>query len=311
MLNSQDLQFFAVIATSTSLAAAARTLDVSPPAVSQRLQQLEKRLGVRLVDRSSNRLHLTAEGEVLSGRGAEVLHEIEGIAVTLAERQGAVIGPLRVAASFGFGRAYVTAAMATMRRKYPQVDLTLTLFDHPMGSVRTDNWDVLIHVGALVDSSLTLRRLAPNRRILCAAPSYLENQGIPMHPEDLRRHVCGVVREDQAEVCRWSFNEGSKTATTVRVRPSLTSNDGEIIKRWALAGLCIVQRSEWDVADDLRAGRLVELLPGWLLADADVVALLGPRAGRAVRIDRFVAILKEALTPVPWKVDTKVTAGLT
>jgi len=300
MFTSIDIEFFAVIAESTSLAAAARRLDVTPPAVSQRLRQLESRIGVRLVDRTSKQLNLTPEGELLVTRGAGVLAEIEVIAAALSKSRNSVSGPLRVAAPFGFGRAYVAPAMAAMRQKFPDVDLILNLFDNPLGSVRSDSWDVLIHLGAPPDSTFRLRHLAPNRRLLCATPDYLAQHGDLAHPDDLRRHVCGVIREDEKDVSLWCFT-AKNASVTVRIRPAFASNDGDVVTEWALANLGIVERSEWAVADDVSAGRLVEILPDWRLADAEVVALLGPREGRAVRIDHFVNILKEALTPVPWR----------
>jgi len=301
MLTSVDIEFFAVIAESSSLAAAARRLDVTPPAVSQRLRQLESRMGVRLVDRSSKQLNLTPEGELLAARGAGVLSDIEVISAALSKSRNSVSGPLRVAAPFGFGRAHVAPAMAAMKQRFPDVELVLNLFDNPLGSVRSDSWDVLVHLGAPPDSTFRLRRLAPNRRVLCAAPDYLERHGEPLHPDDLRRHVCGVIREDEKDVSLWRFTLAQSESPTVRIRPAFASNDGDVVTAWALAGLGIVERSEWAVADDLRTGRLIEVLPDWRLADADVVALLGPREGRAVRVDHFVDTLREALTPTPWR----------
>jgi DNA-binding transcriptional LysR family regulator len=126
-------------------------------------------------------------------------------------------------------------------------------------SIRTDQWDVLVQVGPLPDSALALRRMAPNRRIVCATPAYLAEHGNPDHPADLEKHVCSVIGEDQADGTLWGFTAADGATATVRVRPELTSNDGTVIKDWAFAGLGIVQRSEWDVADDLRAGQLVEV----------------------------------------------------
>ena len=301
MLTSQDLAFFVVLAREPSLAAVARALDVTPPAVSQRLQSLERRLGVRLVDRTGGRLSLTGEGVLLVERGRGILEEMEAIATALLERREVVSGPLHVAAPFGVGRAFAAGAMARMRRLHPAVELSLTLLDDPAGGIRSDRWDVLVHAGPLTDSSLPMRRLAPNRRILCASPAYLEEHGRPTHPEDLARHVCGVIREDQADVTLWSFAQDGGATATIRVRPELSSNDGGVIKAWALEGHCIIQRSEWDVWEALRDGCLVEFMPAWRMPDADIVALLGPRHGRAARMERFVDLLKEALTPVPWR----------
>lgn len=301
MISSHDLQFFAVVAASPSLAAAARALGVTPPAVTQRLRQLEARLKVRLAERSGRRLRLTAEGALLAERGAGVLAEMAGIAESIADRRQAVLGHLRVAAPFGFGRAYVAPAMAALKAEHPEVELTLTLFEDPAGSLSAGSWDVLVQVGPLADSALTLRRLAPNRRLLCAAPSYLARRGMPGRPEDLQAHDCAVIREDRADVTLWGFTHADGRRATVRIHPAMNSNDGGVVRRWGLAGLGIIQRSEWDVAADLRAGRLVPLLPGWQLPDADVVALLGSRTGRVARTERFLDVLEGSLRPVPWR----------
>lgn len=302
MITSQDLQFFAVVAASPSLAAAARALDVTPPAVTQRLRQLEERLKVRLAERSGRGLQLTAEGVLLAERGARVLGEMTAILESIADRRQAVLGHLRVAAPFGFGRAYVAPAMAALKAEHPELELTLTLFEDPAGSLSAGSCDVLVQVGPLADSSLTLRRLAPNRRLLCAAPSYLARRGLPERPEDLPDHDCAVIREDRADVTLWSFTDAGGRRATVRIRPVLNSNDGGVVRQWGLAGLGIILRSEWDVAGDLRAGRLVPLLPGWRLPDADVVALLGSRTERVARTERFLEVMVEMLRPVPWRI---------
>ncbi|SCY72447.1 DNA-binding transcriptional regulator, LysR family [Rhizobium sp. NFACC06-2] len=300
MITSTDLEFFRIVSTAPSLAAAARALDVTPSAVTQRLQQLEQRLGVRLLERTSRRLHLTAEGQLLARRGVEILTNIEIMTEELLERRQVVTGNLRVAAPFGFGRLYIAPAMAALRQQHPEVKLTLSLFEDPV-SLRSDAWNVLIHVGPLTDSSLIVHRLAPNRRILCAAPSYLERNGVPERPEALSNHACAVIREDHADVTLWRFSHRDQPPLTLRIQPAMSSNDGAVIKHWGLAGLGIIIRSEWDVADDFRAGRLVPLLTDWQLPDADVVALLDSRDGRVARTARFLEILKQQFQPVPWR----------
>ncbi|HTI01958.1 MAG TPA: LysR family transcriptional regulator [Acidisoma sp.] len=300
MVSSYDLQFFSVLSEATSLAAASRALGVSPSAVTQRLRSLESRVGVRLVDRSSRRLQLTAEGHLLAAQGTAVLAQIDALTENLGRRRDAVTGHLRVAAPFGFGRRYVAQVMERLRTAYPQVELTLSLFDDP-GHLQSESWDVLVHVGPLTDSTMTMVRLAPNRRVLCAAPSYIERHGLPESPTDLRAHICAVIRENRDDATLWSFRNAEEAAVTVRIQPAMSSNDGEVIKQWVLAGLGITVRSEWDVSEELNTGRLVELLPDWRLPDVDVVALLASRSGRVARTDRFLEFVKAALQPPPWR----------
>jgi DNA-binding transcriptional LysR family regulator len=177
MITADDLKFFAAVATAPSLAGAARALDVSPSAVTQRLRQLERRLQVRLVERSSRNMRLTEEGAVLAERGCIVLDELDRIADELRRRTGLITGCLRVAAPFGFGREHIAPAMAAMSVLNPELELALWLFDDPGSSLSAAHWDVLIQVGPIKDSRLTMRRLAPNRRVLCAAPAYLKQYG--------------------------------------------------------------------------------------------------------------------------------------
>jgi DNA-binding transcriptional LysR family regulator len=300
MVSLQDLRFFSVVSEAASLAAASRALGVSPSAVTQRLRALESRLGVRLVDRSSRRLQLTAEGHMLAGRGGAMLAQIDALMETLGRHRDAVTGHLRVAAPFGFGRRHVAHIMETLRIAYPEVELTLSLFEDP-AQLHSESWDVLVHVGPLTDSTMTMIRLAPNRRVLCAAPSYIERHGMPESPHDLRSHICAVIRENRDDVTLWAFRDAKDADVMVRIQPAMSSNDGEVIKRWVLAGLGITVRSEWDVAEELQTGHLLELLPGWRLPDVDVVALLGSRDGRVARTARFLDFLKAALQPPPWR----------
>lgn len=302
MFTSQDLHFFVTVAASPSLAAAARVLDVSASAVSQRLQLLEDRVGLRLVERGVKGLRLTSQGEALALRAAEISADIRSLDDDIKEWRGLVSGPLKIVAPFGFGRTHVAPVMARLQAEFPRIILNLSLREDPYAAVRTDNWDVIVHVGRLPDSSLTHRKLAPNRRLLCASPAYRDAMGLPSRPDELDKHLCGVIREDQADVTRWVFRKSGHDAQTLRIHPVFASNDGEVIRAWALGGLGIVERSEWDVAADLRAGRLIHVLPDWHLQDADVVAILSPRTQRTARTERFIEMLYAGLHPPPWRV---------
>ncbi|MEZ0212541.1 MAG: LysR family transcriptional regulator [Xanthobacteraceae bacterium] len=294
MISSQDLAFFRAVSGSSSLAAAARLLNISPSAVTQRLSGLEERIGVRLFNRSSRRLEITAEGRFLAERGASVLAELDDIADTLSEARNAVSGHLRVAAPFGFGRKHVAPAMAALRSAHPELELTLSLFDDPL-MVGPDSWDVMIHVGMLTDSTLTTVRLAANKRLLCAAPAYIAQHGAPTRPNDLQNHVCAVIRENSEDSTLWTFKRAAKQSTAVRIRPVMTSNDGEVVKQWVMAGLGLMVRSEWDVTDELADGALVQLLPDWTLPAVDIVAVFRSRSGRVQRTVRFIELFKRRL----------------
>lgn len=304
MLTTEDLRFFAAIASARSLAAAARDLNVSPSAVTQRLRALEERLSVHLVDRAGRHLTLTDEGELLAQRGRDVIDALRELDDALAERRGQVAGHLHVIAPLGFGRRHVAPVVAAFQQEHPQVKIDLFLSDR-LGGVPASTWDVAVHVGEMerATPSLIVRALASNERFVCAAPDYLDRHGTPMAPDELPSHACIALRENDEDVTLWRFQPASGgPEERVRVEPHLASNDGEVVRNWALAGRGIIVRSEWDVADDLRAGRLVRLLGTYVLPSAPVVALLGSRRqARAARTGRFLDALKAALDPAPWR----------
>lgn len=295
MIELADLRFLTAIATAPSLAAAARSLDVTPPAVSQRLALLEDRLHLRLVERGRGPLRLTAEGAFLIERAETILGELEMLSDELAARAGRIEGPLHVIAPFGFGRLRVAPVLGKFGRDNPDLRPILTLSEDPRGAMRTASWDLLIQVGRLPDLGIVQRKLAANRRFLVASPNYAERRGLPHSPEELPRHRIGVVREDQADVTLWPLTGPDGSTNKLRVHPAFASNDGEVIRAWALDGMGIVERSEWSVTEDLTTGRLIRVVPSWTLPDADVVALLNPRAVRAARVDAFLQVLTESL----------------
>lgn len=306
MISTEDLRFFVTIAASSSLAAAARALNVTPPAVTQRLRLMEERLGLRLVDRSGRRMVLTDEGDHLARGGRGILDEIEALADTIVARRAVVSGQLRVVAPLGFGRRYVAPAAALFRTIHPKVTLSLMLSDRP-ARLADDAWDLMLYVGELRNSTLITQSLAPNERFVCATPKYFARAGTPSHPRDLLKHNCLALRENDEDVTMWRFTPPQPgKPVAVRIDPVLSSNDGEVIRAWALAGAGVIMRSEWDVADDLRAGRLVRVLSGWRLPPANIVVLLGARHGRSARTARFLEYLHSVLTPVPWRQESLV-----
>ena len=228
MISTEDLRFFATVSSVASLAAAARALNVTPPAVTQRLRLLEERLGVRLVDRSGRRLALTDEGILLAEHAGRVVEEINSIADALAARRDVVSGHLRILAPLGFGRRYVAPVVASFRAQFPEVQIDLLLSDRPF-HFREETWDVLVHIGELRDSELVMHKLAPNGRFLCAAPAYLARHGEPARPEELSRHACIVLKENDEDITLWRLTPAlGGRAASVRVRPSLTTNDGGV-----------------------------------------------------------------------------------
>jgi DNA-binding transcriptional LysR family regulator len=303
MLTSADLEFFATVSRAPSLASAARELDVTPSAVTQRLQDLERRVGVRLVERSGRRIALTDEGELLAARGQVISDDIAALGETLSARSGKVAGHLRVLAPFGFGRRYVAPIAAQFLTTHPAATLELILSDR-LGRTPETSWDVAVHIGELRETALVAQHLAPNRRFICAAPAFVAQHGTPASPAALRNFRCIALRENDEDVTLWRFARGSASPVQVRIEPVLASNDGDVVRQWALDGQGIIMRSEWSVADDLRTGQLIRILEGYSLPVADVVAFVGPRKGRSARTTAFVNSLREALGRPPWREHT-------
>lgn len=326
-LNIDDLRFILALDRLGSLAALAREENVTPPAMTKRLSQLEARLGIRLALRTTRRLQLTHEGLLLAQHATGVLEQMQAIEEALQQRSQAVAGKLKVHGPFGFGRRYLGPLLAQFQTTHPNLEVQLYLSDNlmlPRQPVHgRDAFDVVVSIGAIPDSRWVAHRIAPNRRILCAAPEYLAKAPPLLRPADLARHACLVLRENDEDVTLWRFagRDGIKEARkgsgktaggfdarehTVRVRPIMESNDGDVVHQWCLAGKGIMARSEWDVADSLALGRLVALLPGYRLPDADVTALVPQSRVASMRTRLFVEMLRKALGPrPPWRTDRR------
>ena len=297
-----DLRFFVTITQSGSLAEAARRLDVTPSAVSQRLRHLEAKLGMALAHRSTRRFVLTEEGQMFRDGVAGVLAELDRLVDNLRERSGEVTGTLAIAGPPGFGRRYLAPAIAGFHAEHPQLKVALTLGD-ALPSADAGRFDMIVHVGDPPDSTVAAYPVAPNRRFLCAAPAYLERRRAPHDPKDLSVHDCIVLSKGDEDVTLWRFHR-RRQDVAVRVPPVLSSNDGDVVKQWALAGKGLVVSSEWDVAELLATGQLVRVLPDWSLPDADVVALAAPHAALSRRATLFLSFLQARFQPVPpWRRD--------
>ena len=298
--DTTDLRFFVTLAESGTLAEAARRMDVTASAVSQRLRQLEQRLGVHLIHRSTRRFNLTDEGELFFTKALSLLAELDALIDSLRARSGEVAGTLHVRGPLGFGRQYLAAALADFHTQHPKLMVSLTLSD-VLPSADADRFDLIVHIGDLPDSSMVAYPIAPNARVVCASPGYLERHPAPHRPEELAGHRCIVLRENEEDVSLWRFRTGRRDVA-IRISPYMSSNDGEVVRAWARQDKGIIMRSEWDVAESLESGRLVRLLDDWHLPDADIVALIPQRHGVSARVKLFVAFLQARFQPLPpWR----------
>lgn len=292
-----DLGFFSVLASAGSLSAAARELGITTPAVSKHLALMESRLGVPLVNRTTRRMGLTPEGELYLAQARRILGEIAGMEEMLGVAREMPRGLLRVNATLGFGRNHVAPLISRFVRKHTEVEVQLQLSVDPP-PLASDTFDVCIRFGAPPDSRAVARRVASNRRLLCAAPAYLARRGTPKAPRDLVRHHCIGIRQGEEAYGTWRLSSGrGATARTesVKVRGNLATNDGEIAVAWALEGHGILMRAEWDIERYLKNGRLVQVLPQWHTPDADLYAVYPQRHQLAARVQAFVDFLAQAL----------------
>lgn len=289
MKDTPDLNFFSVLARQPSLAAASLELGVTPPAVSRRLAQLEQRLGVRLLNRTTRRLSLTPEGERYLEEGGRILREIEGLERSLAARSDVPHGMLRINATFGFGRRHLAPAISEFRRLYPSVEVVLQLTDRSLDLTATAT-DIGIHFGEPPDRRILARKLAPNRRFLCAAPSYLKDKAELVAPRDLHAHECIAIRESDTAFNNWQLSNGQRQEM-VKVYGGLSTNFGEIAVEWALAGHGIVLRSEWDVAPYVRAGQLIRVMAPWEGLASDIYAIYPQRHHLSSKVRLFLDFL--------------------
>ena len=298
MITLADLQFMEALARTGSLSGAARSLNVTPPALSLRLKNLERTLGVSLVVRSSRRLRFTGEGEHLVSEAQAVLARMGALTDLLGKEGGALAGPLRVVAPFGFGRLHVAPLVARYAQRHPAIRVTLDLSERPWTD--SEDADAVIHIGAVRDSTWVAHVLARNDRWVCAAPAYLDRRGTPADPRDLLQHDCLCVRENNEDVTLWHHRRNGK-AGAIRVTPTLTSNDGEVVRNWAVAGLGIVLRSQWDAAPFVKRGALKRILAPWDFDSADILALVPARRGISARVSQFVDFLKgDFKRKAPW-----------
>ncbi|WP_019644488.1 LysR family transcriptional regulator [Novispirillum itersonii] len=286
-----DLAFFATLARHGTLAAAAQDLGITAPAVSRRLSALEARLGVRLLNRTTRRQSLTAEGERYLTEGRRILGDLDALERSLTAARDTPRGLLRVNSGIGFGRRHLGPAVSDFAALYPDVDVILHLSDKPM-DLAAEGFDLCTRIGLGGDTGLISRKIASNRRFLAAAPAYLARHPAPQTPQDLQQHQCIVIREYFGAYNSWPLVSGSRR-TTVKVNGRLASNHGEVAVDWAIAGHGIILRSQWDIAHDLRAGRLVRVLPDWCGVDTDIYALTLPRLLTSAKVTAFLDFLTD------------------
>lgn len=254
----EDLRVFLTVIRQHGFAAAADELGLSPAYVSKRIQILETTLGTRLLHRTSRRIALTEDGERVQRWALRILDDFVQLHDELADARALPSGHLHLCSSFGFGRNHVAPAVSLLAARYPDLEIRLDLFDRTVDIVN-EGFDLEIRVGDDIPGQHIGRQLVTNRRVLCAAPDYLQRRGTPQTLLDLEQHDCLVIKERDNAFGVWDLQRDADSSS-VRVRGPLSSNSGEIVLQWALDGRGVLLRSLWDVKPLLEQGRLMQVL---------------------------------------------------
>lgn len=291
MTNLEDLAVLVRIGTAGSLSQAARDLGISLTVVSKRLARLEQMLGVRLVNRSTRSVSLTEDGQTLLPRAMDILARVEEAQAAVQSGRTEASGVLRVTATVAFACGQIAPRLGRLMALNPDLRIHLLSTDKMLDIVE-DNVDVAIRQAILPDSNLVSRVIAPDRRVLVAAPAYVDRHGEPKRPQDLAHHRCIVLGDPP--VTMWRFQRGG-TKVTVEVGWTMLANDGAAAHAACLGGAGIALKSIWDSHEDLAQGRLVELLPGWIAPSMPIRAVFAARGHQPARIRAFTDFLQEEL----------------
>lgn len=293
----QEMASFVAVVEAGSFVRAAEGLGLSKAAVSRHVADLEQRLGTRLLHRTTRRLSLTDEGHRFHARAREVLAALDEAEAEAMARSSEATGTLRINAPLSFGVLHLAPLWGAFLGSNPQVALEVTLSDRTVDLVE-EGFDLAVRIARQPAPQLVARRLATTRVVLCAAPDYLQRRGTPRQPAELADHdVVGYSYWSGGD--EWSFH-GPGGEATVRTRPRLSSNNGDTCRQLALQGQGIVLQPDFIVGDDLAAGRLVELMPGYRAAEFGIWAVYASRKHLPAKVRRMVDFLVEAFAQPRW-----------
>lgn len=293
----EDLRVFCLAARKASFAATAMELGVSPAYVSKRIAILEKALGVMLFHRTARRVTVTDDGERVYASAQQIFDSVENMGDTVAADRLDPRGTLRVTTSFRLGRKHIAPALSLLAQRYPALDISLDVVDRRVDLV-AENIDLDIQVGDVAEPHLVAHRLASSARHFYAAPSYLARRGTPATLAELSRHDCLVLRERHQPFGIWKL-DSAQGPEKVKVTARLASNHSEILRAWAIDGHGILLPAEWDVHDDVQAGRLVPVMPCYH-QNADIWAASSVRLSTSAKVRMCVRFLQEQLAHGPF-----------
>ncbi len=294
------MSIFVRVVAAGNLSAAARELGLSPAVVSRRLARLEARLGARLINRTTRSLRLTDEGATYYEACQRILAEVEEADATVSEGRVEPQGVLKVAMPASFGHRHVAPLVPLFAARHPKVQLALSLSDRSVNLIE-EGFDVAIRIAELEDSSLAARKLAPNRRVVCASPDYLRRHGTPATPADFPRHNFLVTAWEHGFSMTLEYKDPEGKPGSVRVSGNYACDNWEVLREWALAGLGIALKSTWDVRSHLEDGSLVAVCPSYSFdTDVAIYAVYPHRRYLPAKTRAFVDFLAESFGPEPY-----------
>ncbi len=296
----KQIDSFVRVAQKGSLTAAGQSEGVAPAVIGRRIDALEEHLGVKLLVRTTRRITLTHEGSAFLEHAQRLLADLASAEASVAAGGLRATGSLRLTAPAGFGRRHVAPLVPRFLAQHPDLHISLNLSDRVVDIVH-EGVDVAIRVGDLPDSNLVSQRLADNRRLCVAAPSYLQRAGTPRHPSELARHDCLVLSSDASQSRGWAFQIDEQT---VHLRPSgrLDCSDGQVLHEWCRAGLGIAWRSTWEVEQEIARGELVAVLQDYMAPPNGIFAVFAQRKHLPVRVRLWIDYVKQTYAdPAYWR----------
>ncbi|WP_113186914.1 LysR family transcriptional regulator [Rhizobiales bacterium] len=296
MMKIEGIAAFVAVAEAGSISEAARRLRLSKSVVSERVAELERGLNATLLHRTTRKLTLTEDGIAFRERAIRIVSEVQAAASDLAERRGLLTGPLRIAAPVSFGRRHLGPALYPFLAQHPEIELTLDLDDRRVDAA-SEGYDAIVRHGVIADSRLVVWKLARSRRLLVAAPDYLDRHGTPASLAELEGHR-GIFYTNRG-AADWRF-EGPGGATVVRARLALGTNNGDMLHDAAVAGLGIALLPAFIAGPAVREGQLNEIDVG-LSPEPEFIYMAHPEGRRASTKLRAIAQhLKEAFGDPPY-----------
>ncbi|HWZ47980.1 MAG TPA: LysR family transcriptional regulator [Herbaspirillum sp.] len=286
----KQIEAFVDVIEKGSLARAALGQQITPVMLGRRIDALEKRLGVKLMHRTTRHLTLTEQGAIFLEYCRRLLSEIDYAEKIVSEGRHKATGHLIVSAPAAFGRLHVAPHAPAFLAAHPNVQISFNLTDHVVDLVR-EGYDLGIRIGGVIDPNSVAVKLATNRRVVCGTPDYFDRRGIPRTLEDLSQHNCLAFNLQGGQQRGWYFQKDGKPVI-IKVKGNLDCNDGELLHRWACEGIGLAWRSTWEIQTQLQAGELITVLDDYALPEYDIMAVYMQQRHLPAKVRFFIDTLK-------------------